>query len=104
EPSQAPIDYSAAFSYVCASSYEGFSMSPIEALYAGCPALMSDIPAHQAIVQALFPEWAEDFVYPVGNAAALALLMRDEVQTERRRKRLPPPPQQTEGDLRARGA
>ena len=41
-------------------SYEGFSMTPIEAAYTGCPPLMSEIPAHRAIAQTLFPGQAGD--------------------------------------------
>jgi glycosyltransferase involved in cell wall biosynthesis len=70
--------------YVCASSYEGFSMTPIEAAYSGCPPLMSDIPAHRAIASTLFGEHAERHLYPAGDTDALALLLRDEVETGER--------------------
>lgn len=86
EPSVGSFSYSPYFAYVCASSYEGFSMSPIEAAYAGCPPLMSDIPAHRVIADTLFGNRAADFLYPVGDTAALGRLMSDEVATERRRE------------------
>jgi glycosyltransferase involved in cell wall biosynthesis len=70
--------------YACASSYEGFSMTPIEAAYSGCPPLMSDIPAHRAIATALFGEGAHEFLFPVGDVMALGHLMRDEIHTGRR--------------------
>lgn len=80
------FDYSVYFAYVCSSAYEGFSMGPIEAAYSGSPPLMSDIPAHQAIAHALFPDHADDFLYPLGDTAFLAGMMRDEVVTQRRRR------------------
>lgn len=86
QPTPAPFDYSPCFAYVCSSSYEGFSMSPIEAAYVGCPSLLSDIPAHQAIARALFGNRAADFLYPAGETAALARLMRDEAANQRRRR------------------
>lgn len=85
-PSACAFDYSTYFAYVCSSSYEGFSMAPIEAAYSGCPPLMSDIPAHKAIAQTLFGDQAEIFLYPLGDTAALAKIMYDEVTTERRRQ------------------
>jgi glycosyltransferase involved in cell wall biosynthesis len=80
-----PFDYAPYFAYICSSSYEGFSMSPIEAAYSGCPPLMSDIAAHRAIADSLFGEQGGDFLYPVEDTPALARLMRDEVATQRRR-------------------
>lgn len=77
-------DYRGYDLYVCASSYEGFSMTPIEAAYGGCPPLMSDIPAHRAIATALFGRQAGDFLFPSGDVAALARLMTDEIDTGRR--------------------
>jgi glycosyltransferase involved in cell wall biosynthesis len=77
-------DYRGYDAYVCASSYEGFSMTPIEAAYSGCPPLMSDIPAHQAIARSLFPERADDFLFPTGDTRALARLMADELESGRR--------------------
>jgi glycosyltransferase involved in cell wall biosynthesis len=77
-------DYRGYDLYVCASSYEGFSMTPIEAAYSGCPPLMSDIPAHQAIATTLFPGRASDFLFPVGDVQALARVMTDEIETGRR--------------------
>ena len=85
-PSASTFNYSTYFAYVCSSSYEGFSMSPIEAAYFGCPPLMSDIPAHKAIAQTLFGDQAADFLYPLGDTTALAKMMRDEVTTEQRRQ------------------
>lgn len=84
-PSVCAFDYTPYFAYVCSSSYEGFSMSPIEAAYSGCPPLMSDIPAHKVIAQTLFGDRAHDFLYPLGNTDALARMMRDEVATRQRR-------------------
>jgi glycosyltransferase involved in cell wall biosynthesis len=65
--------------YVSASEYEGVSMTPIESILQGCPALISDIPPHRAIIDVLFPGRAEDFIFPVGNHRRLARLLRDEV-------------------------
>ena len=79
-------DYSRYSLYVCASSYEGFSMTPIEASYWGCPPLISDIPPHRRIADTLFGDRAEDYVFPVGDTEALARLLRDELTTGRRRK------------------
>lgn len=84
-PSIYAFDYTPYFAYVCSSAYEGFSMSPIEAAYSGCPPLMSDIPAHRVIGQMLFGDQAQDFLYPLGNTDALARMMRDEAATKRRR-------------------
>jgi glycosyltransferase involved in cell wall biosynthesis len=77
-------DYRRYSTYVCASSYEGFSMTPIEAAYSGCTPLMSDIPAHTAIAAALLSNSADEFLFPVGDIAALARLMTDEIETGRR--------------------
>lgn len=83
-----PPDYSALAAYVCASDYEGFSMMPYEAAYAGCPPIVSDIPPHQRMAAALFGERAGDFLYPVGDTEALAERLQDELLTERRRRYL----------------
>lgn len=80
-----PPDYASYAAYVCASSYEGFSMTVIEAAFHGCPPLMSDIPPHRRTANALFGEAASDFVFPVSDDAALAALMRDEIATGRRK-------------------
>ncbi len=85
-PSAGAFDYTPYFAYVCSSAYEGFSMSPIESAYSGCPPLMSDIPAHKVIAQTLFGDRADDFLYPLGDTNALARMMRDEAATERRRQ------------------
>ena len=77
-------DYRGYDAYVCASSYEGFSMTPIEAAYTGCPPLMSEIPAHQAIARTLFPDRPHDFLFPTGDTRALARLMADELESGRR--------------------
>jgi len=87
-PSARALDYTPYFAYVCSSAYEGFSMGPIEAAYSGCPPLMSDIPAHKAIAQTLFGDRAQEFLYPLGDADALAKMMHDEAATERRRRLL----------------
>jgi glycosyltransferase involved in cell wall biosynthesis len=78
-------DYSRWAAYVCASEYEGVSMTPIEAVLQGCPPLLSDIPPHRALVDALFPGRAGEFVFPVGSHVGLAGLLRDEILTGRRR-------------------
>jgi glycosyltransferase involved in cell wall biosynthesis len=77
-------DYRGYDAYVCASSYEGFSMTPIEAAYTGCPPLMSDIPAHQTIARTLFGGRAADFLFPMGDTQALARVMADELESGRR--------------------
>lgn len=77
-------DYRGYDAYVCASSYEGFSMTPIEAAYSGCPPLMSDIPAHLAIARTLFPGRAGDFLFAMGDTRSLARLMADEIESGRR--------------------
>jgi glycosyltransferase involved in cell wall biosynthesis len=81
-------DYSCYSTYICASAYEGFSMSPIEAAYYGCPALMSAIPPHRRIAEALFAGHAEDFLFEVGDIERLATLIREEWATGRRRRLL----------------
>ncbi len=80
-----PLDYDAYSAYVCASGYEGFSMTPIEAARRACPPIMSDIPAHRAIAGALFGDSAAEFLYPMGDHRALAELLRDEIATGWRR-------------------
>jgi glycosyltransferase involved in cell wall biosynthesis len=81
-------DYSVYNAYVCASDYEGFSMTPIEAIYCGCPAFMSDIPAHREIASVLHPDDRDDVLFAPGGVDALADLLRDEAFTGRRRARL----------------
>jgi len=81
----APPDYLSYAAYVCSSSYEGFSMTVIEAAFHGCPPLMSDIPPHQRTARALFGDAAEAFLYPAGDWQALGRLLRDEVPSSRRR-------------------
>lgn len=71
--------------YVCSSSYEGFSMAVIESAFEGCPPLMSDIPPHQRIAQALFGAEAGQFLFPTGDAAALGRLVQDEIRTRHRK-------------------
>ncbi len=78
-------DYSRWAAYLSASEYEGVSMTPIESVLQGCPALISDIPPHRTLIDALFPGRADEFLFPVGNHAGLASLLRDEVQTGWRR-------------------
>jgi glycosyltransferase involved in cell wall biosynthesis len=77
-------DYSHWAVYVSASEYEGVSMTPIEAIVQGCPAIVSDIPPHRALVDALFPGRAEEFLFPVGDYGGLTSLLRDELRTGRR--------------------
>jgi glycosyltransferase involved in cell wall biosynthesis len=81
-------DYSGWSAYVCASEYEGVSMTPIESVLDGCPPLISDIPPHRALAEALFAGRADEFLFPVGDHRALADLLRDEVRTGWRRAEL----------------
>jgi len=81
-----PPDYSPYSVYVCASDYEGFSMTPFEAAYSGCPPIVSDIPPHRHMAESLFGEHAEDFLYPVTDTAALAERLQDELTTGRRHR------------------
>ena len=78
-------DYRPYSIYVCASEYEGFSMTPIEAIYCGRPALMSDIPAHREIAAALSPDDPFGALFAPRDVDALADLLRDEALTGRRR-------------------
>jgi len=80
-----PPDYAAYAAYVCASGYEGFSMTVIEAAFHGCPPLMSDIPPHRYSAAIMFGEAAGEFLFPVGDAQALGALLRDELLTGRRK-------------------
>lgn len=65
---QLPALYNAADLYISASHSDGSSVSFMEALASGLPALVSDIPGNR--------EWvhpgAEGWLFPVGDAAALA--------------------------------
>ena len=83
-----PPSYGDLAAYVCASDYEGFSMTPYEAAYCGCPPIVSDIPPHRHMAENLFAENAKDFIYPVGDCRALADILTDEVATGRRRHHL----------------
>jgi glycosyltransferase involved in cell wall biosynthesis len=83
-----PFDFSSYAVSVRPSDYEGLSMTPIESAYAGCPPLLSDIPPHRAIVEALFVMKPGDFLHPVGDHEALAVLLTDEIGTGRRRAEL----------------
>lgn len=83
-----PPDYAGFAAYVLASDYEGFSMTPYEAAYAGCPPIVSDIPPHRFMAQALFGEHAGEFLYPVGDTLALGASLADELATGSRRRRL----------------
>jgi glycosyltransferase involved in cell wall biosynthesis len=80
--------YAAYSVFVCASDYEGFSLTPVEAIYCGCPALMSDIPAHREIASVLHPDDRDEVLFPCGDVARLAELLRDEARSGRRRTRL----------------
>lgn len=71
--------------YVCASDYEGFSITPIEAAYAGCPPIMSDIPAHRQLAGIIFGDQQGAFLYPLGDYRALGRMLRDEISSGRRR-------------------
>ena len=83
EPSE-QHDYRLYSVYVCASDYEGFSMTPIEAIYCGCPALMSDIQAHREIASVLYRDDPAAVMFAPGDVDALAGLLRDEAITGRR--------------------
>jgi len=76
-----PPDYSRLSVYVCASSYEGLSMTPYEAAYCGCPPIVSDIPPHRQMAEALFSDSAARFLYPVGDTSSLAEYLSDEIST-----------------------
>ena len=67
-------DYAPYDVYVCASEYEGFSMTVIEAAYHACPPIMSDIAPHRVIARALFGDAAPDHLYPTGDHAALVAI------------------------------
>jgi glycosyltransferase involved in cell wall biosynthesis len=74
-----PPGYDALTVYVCASDYEGFSMTPYEAAYCGCPPIVSDIPPHRHMAECLFAERAEEFLFPVGDCLVLAAKLTDEI-------------------------
>jgi hypothetical protein len=63
-------------------------MTPIEAIYCGCPAFMSDIPAHREIASVLHHDDRDDVLFAPGRVDTLADLLRDEALTGRRRARL----------------
>lgn len=63
-----PEYYAAADLYVSASRSDGSSVSLMEALACGLPALISDIPANREWVQPGQQGW----LFPVGDSAALA--------------------------------
>lgn len=88
EGPEVPPPYGDFTVYVCASDYEGFSMTPYEAAFCGCPPIVSDIPPHRSMAQSLFAEWAEKFLYPVGDRDALAAALREEIATGIRRRYL----------------
>jgi glycosyltransferase involved in cell wall biosynthesis len=69
---------------VSCSSYEGFGLPAIQAAYAGCVPLLSNVPPHVRTAGILFEERSEDFLFPVGDIRALAELLQDEVRTGRR--------------------
>lgn len=81
-------DYGAYDVYVCASDYEGFSLTPIEAMYCGCPAIMSDIPAHRSIARAIYPGPIDEVLYPTADIQALSEILKDEATTHRRGTRV----------------
>jgi glycosyltransferase involved in cell wall biosynthesis len=77
-------DYTRWALYISASEYEGVSMTPLESILQGCPFLLSDIPPHRAIAEALFPDQPEDVLFPVGDVDALAVLIEHELRTGER--------------------
>lgn len=79
-------DYTGWALYVSASEYEGVSMTPLEAVIQGCPFVLSDIPPHRRIVDALFPGERGELLFGVGDRYALAELLRHEVATGARRQ------------------
>lgn len=81
-----PPDFTPFAAYVCASDYEGFSMPPYEAAYSGCPPIVSDIPPHRRMAEALFGDRAGDYLFPVSSPQALAARLKDEIETGRRRR------------------
>lgn len=74
--------------YTSASEYEGLSMTPLEALLHGCPVVLSDIPPHRTIVDAVFPERTFECLFPVGDDTALGDLLSHELRTATRRRDL----------------
>jgi glycosyltransferase involved in cell wall biosynthesis len=79
-------DYTGWVAYVSASEYEGLSMTPLEAVLQGRPVILSDIPPHRRMVEALFPDHPGDMLFPVGDRRALADLLQDELATGSRRQ------------------
>lgn len=72
-----PAYYGAADMYLSASRSDGSSVSLMEALACGVPALVSDIPANREWVDPGQQGW----LFPVGNAAALADKIRAAMQS-----------------------
>jgi len=64
---QLPDYYRAADLYISASHTDGSSISLLEALACGCPALVSDIPGNAEWVR----DGIEGWLFPTGDAAAL---------------------------------
>lgn len=75
------VNYGVASLYVCASSYEGFSMTPIEAAYCGVPPLMSDIYPHKLISHELFGSRGEDFLFKCNDNEDLSKRLLHEIKT-----------------------
>jgi glycosyltransferase involved in cell wall biosynthesis len=80
-----PPDYASLSIFVSASDYEGFSLTPYEAAFSGCPPIVSNIPPHEFMARSLFGDHAEDFLFPVTDTDALAECLQDEITTGRRR-------------------
>ena len=72
--------YRAATVVVSASRFEGFGLTPIEAIALGVPVVASDIPMHR--------EFVDGFArfFPLDDAAALAAAIEAEIQAAGRRR------------------
>ena len=73
DQSQLPDVYRSADLYVSASHSDGTSISLLEALACGCPALVSDIPGNREWIEPGVQGW----LFPDGNYEALAQMMID---------------------------
>ncbi len=74
--------YAQALALVAPSRAEGFSLPVIEAMAARTPAIVSDIPAHRALIPEIGARFAPD------DAVRLASILEDIVENPRRRSAL----------------